>query len=116
MDEVCLGLDFLFVYLDDILGTSPSSEKHSHHLRTLFQRLLDYGLVVNPDKCELGRTTIDFLGDRVSVDDWQPLPDLVHTIKKFPQPTTDSPTGILGTVELLLVVCATMCLHTATTA
>jgi len=39
MDEVVRGLDFCYVYLDDILIALKTAEEHYEHLRRLFQRL-----------------------------------------------------------------------------
>ena len=41
MDDVCHGLDFVFVYLDDILVRSRSESEHKQHLHQLFQRPRD---------------------------------------------------------------------------
>lgn len=54
--------DLPFVYLDDILVASESPEQHETHLRQLFTRLRQYGVVVNPDKCEFGVDPSIFLG------------------------------------------------------
>ena len=37
MDTVLQGLDFLFVYLDDILVASTNQDEHLEHLRILLQ-------------------------------------------------------------------------------
>ena len=37
MDTVCQGLDFTFVYIDDILVASQDVATHKQHLQTLFQ-------------------------------------------------------------------------------
>ena len=47
MDSILRGLDFLFIYLDDILVASHSPEDHIEHLRTLFRILSDQGITVN---------------------------------------------------------------------
>ena len=60
MDDICRGLDFVFVYLDDILVASRSYEEHLQHLRALFRRLADQGLVINPAKCEFGKAEENF--------------------------------------------------------
>ena len=60
MDKVGQGLDFIFIYLDDILVFSRSTQAHYDHLQQLFRRLHLHGLVVNVDKCQFGRTTILF--------------------------------------------------------
>ena len=51
MDTICCGLDFFFVYIDDILVASKDAESHKNHLRILFKRLLEHGLVINTAKC-----------------------------------------------------------------
>ena len=51
MDDICRDIDFVFVYLDDILVASRSQEEYLQHLRALFQQLTDQGLVINPAKC-----------------------------------------------------------------
>ena len=62
MDTVFRGLDFVYVYLDDILVASSSPTDRLAHLRQTFARLRQYGLVVNAAKCLFGQSVIDFLG------------------------------------------------------
>ena len=88
MDSTLAGLDFLFVYLDDILVASNSVLEHKEHLLLLFDRLEEHGLVVKVEKCLFGVPEIDFLGHRVSSEGIRPLPTKVHAIEKFPVPTT----------------------------
>jgi len=47
IDEVTNGLDFCYAYIDDILVFSKSEEDHKQHLRVLFGKLSDYGVIVN---------------------------------------------------------------------
>ncbi|XP_076659997.1 uncharacterized protein LOC143363272 [Halictus rubicundus] len=54
MDEVLRGLDWCYVYIDDILVASSSVEEHEEHLRELFSRLNEYGVLVNCAKCVFG--------------------------------------------------------------
>ena len=56
MDEVCASLPFTFVYIDDVLITSPDLKTHLQHLRLFLQRFLQNSLVINPAKCEFGRS------------------------------------------------------------
>ena len=84
MDLVCAELDFVFVYLDDILITSKSETQHLEHLRLLFDRLEENGLVVKAEKCLFGVPEIDFQGHRVSGDGILPLPSKVKAILIFP--------------------------------
>ena len=46
IDHVTRGLDFVFVYLDDLLVTSPDHRKHKKHLRILFTHLAEYGIII----------------------------------------------------------------------
>ena len=66
MDSVLQDLDFLFVYLDDILVASKAQEEHKQHLLALFDRLQAHGLVIKLEKCQFGVPEIDFLGHRVN--------------------------------------------------
>ena len=88
MDQVCQGLDFVFAYLDDCLVASRSVAEHRCHLHQLFQRLNEYGLVINPAKCEFGKSELDFLGHRVGSTGTCPLPAKVEAIAAFPRPST----------------------------
>jgi cleavage and polyadenylation specificity factor subunit 1 len=51
MDQVLRGLDYCFVYLDDILIASPTLQQHEEHLREVLGRLEQAGLVLNSSKC-----------------------------------------------------------------
>ena len=88
MDSVCAELDFVFVYLDDILIASKSETQHLEHLGLLFDQLEKNGLVVKAEKCLLGVPEIDFLGHRLSKDGILPLPAKVKAISNFPTPKT----------------------------
>ena len=88
MDTVCNGLDFVFVYLDDILVSSTSAEQHILHLREVFHRLSTHGLVINVSKCQFGATTIDYLGHQITSQGAIPLPAKVEAIRTFARPTT----------------------------
>ena len=47
MDEVFQGLDFCYVYIDDLLIASKSLEDHLVHLRLVFEQLHKYSLTLN---------------------------------------------------------------------
>ncbi len=86
MDEVLSGLDFAFCYLDDILIGSSSTEEHMQHLHLVLQRLQEFGLVLNMEKCELARQEIDFLGQHITAEGASPIPRHVQAIQDFPAP------------------------------
>lgn len=88
MDTVCQDLANVFVYLDDILVASHDKRQHLEDLATLFQRLKDHGLVINPNKCIFGASSLNFLGHKVDQHGAVPLPAKVEAIRNFPKPTT----------------------------
>ena len=86
MDRVGAGLDFAFIYLDDILIASSTMEEHHVHLQQVFERLSEFGLVINPAKCAFGRSSIEFLGHAVSAAGVAPLTKHLDAISTFPAP------------------------------
>ena len=88
MDEILGDLDFVFVYMDDVLVASRMADEHEEHFRQLFRRLEEHELVVSPGKCQFGQKTIEFLGHNVSKDGVMPLPAKVAAITEYPAPTT----------------------------
>ena len=88
MDVVGQDLNFIFIYLNDILVFSRSHREHQDHIRQLFRRLDQYGLAISADKCQFGKTTINFLGHQISSHGVLPLPEKVDTIRNFPKPAT----------------------------
>ena len=51
------GLNFFFVYLDDILVASTTEREHTLHLRMLFDHLSKHGLISMPQSACLGKDT-----------------------------------------------------------
>ena len=88
LDRVLAGLDFVFVYMDDILIASRTMEEHQDHVRQVMSRLQQHGLVINAEKCEWGLAAVDYLGHRVTASGIRSLQDRVAAIKSYPQPAT----------------------------
>ena len=86
VDQVTRDLDFVFVYIDDILVASKSPDEHHKHLRILFQRLQEYGLSINPAKCSFAAAELKFLGHRITKNGIEVLPERVAAIRSFPKP------------------------------
>lgn len=110
IDEVLRGLSFAFAYIDDVLIASSNSEEHQDHLKQVFKRLKQYDIVVNPAKCELGVSTIQFLGHQVSKDGITPLPSKVKAIQDYPRPESQKKLreflGILNFYRRFIPNCA----------
>lgn len=88
VDEIVRGLDFVYAYIDDFLVASENDVQHREYLRVLFQRLNDYGVVINTAKCEFGVREIQFLGYTVTAEEIEPLAERVDAIAKVPLPAT----------------------------
>ena len=66
MDGILANIDYIFVYLDDILIASESEEEHADHLRTVLGLLHLNGVTVNTQKCHFGKAEVKYLGYLVS--------------------------------------------------
>ena len=100
MDEILSDLDFLFVYMDDVLAASRTMAEHEEHFRELFRRLADHDLVVSPVKCQFGKTQMEFLGHTITKDGIKPLPEKVAPLNAYTAPsTTDELRRFLGMIN-----------------
>ncbi|UYV77242.1 hypothetical protein LAZ67_15000213 [Cordylochernes scorpioides] len=88
MDEVTKGLDFVFVYIDDVLIASKNENDHIQHLHTIFKRLSDHGLTVNISKSVFGKPSLEFPGHIIDNKGIKPLPEKIRIVKDFPQPNS----------------------------
>ena len=86
IDQVTRGLDFVFVYLADLLFTSPDHSTHKKHLKILFARLAEYGIIIGSEKCQFGTTELSFLGHHVCSEGISPLSSAVNAIVNFAIP------------------------------
>ena len=88
MHEVLQGIPNVFCFIDDLLIFSRNKKEHIRHLQLVFERLSQYGLILNRDKCIFKVPEIDFLGHRISHKGVLPLVQKVEAIQNFPMPET----------------------------
>lgn len=88
INEVLRGLEYIFVYIDDIVVASSSMEEHLRHLESVFQRLQQHGLTINLAKCNFCQPSVKFLGHSVNQHGIQPLKEKVEIIRDFKKPST----------------------------
>jgi hypothetical protein len=86
MDQVLAGLDYVFIFLDDILIASPYERTHQQHLRMVLERLQEVGLVLNAEKCLFGVSVVEFLGHHITAEGAEPLQQKVAAIAEFQRP------------------------------
>ena len=88
MDDIFGILDFVRVYIDDILAFSKSENQHLPHLHIVLQCLKDNGLILKPDKCLFAQPSVEFLGHTASEEGLTPLHTKVAAVQDVPRPTS----------------------------
>ena len=84
--ETCLeGLngEIAMTYLDDVLVYSDDFEHHLDHLQKVLQRMQAHGVKLRPNKCELFRGEVRYLGRLVSADGHRPDPSDIMAVKSI---------------------------------
>ena len=80
IDNILGGLDFCYAYIDDLLVASSTPEEHLQHLRLVFECLRDYEIIINPQKCHFGKSSLDFLGHHITPCGIAPLQEKVQAV------------------------------------
>ncbi|KAG7304206.1 hypothetical protein JYU34_011144 [Plutella xylostella] len=62
MENLLGDIDGICIFLDDILCTGENRKIHSERLEMVLKRLEDAGLRLKPDKCELFKDSVEYLG------------------------------------------------------
>ena len=88
IDEVLQELPFCYAYINDVLIASKDAEEHKLHLKQIFQRFTEYGILLNPSKCEFGMHELTFLGHCLNSSRVRPVEEKLSAIKDFSQPST----------------------------
>ena len=76
----------MFIWLYPI--ASQDETEHCQHLRRLFARLDQYGMLVNPSKCVFAEKEVQFFGYTVNENGTKPLAEMVKAIQEFPKLAT----------------------------
>ena len=90
MEQTLAGLHWqiALLYIDDIIVYSDTVENHLQRLNLVLDRLRQVGLKLKPSKCELLRTSMEFLGHVVSTKGMAPDPKKVDKVLNWPKPTS----------------------------
>lgn len=88
MNAALAGLQGIkcFVYLDDIVIYSHDLKTHCEKLASIFQRLRDFNLKLQPDKCEFLKKEVAYLGHIITEEGVKPNPEKIKAVTEFPTP------------------------------
>lgn len=75
-------------YLDDVLAHDCDWAEHVDTLREFFKRVRQAKLTLRPSKCEIGETSVSFLGHQLSEGKLSPRAETVDKIRNTPPPKT----------------------------
>jgi len=86
MEVVLEGVPNVKVYLDDILIFSENFEDHIHHIKTVFQKLLEANLKIKPSKCSFAKREPKFLGFDITSEGIEPCREKLQAMINNPVP------------------------------
>ena len=73
--------------MDDLLLFTPPKNSHMDKLEDLLRSLLKNGLKISPKKCQLFKTSLQYMGNEIFIQNRkvcvQPLRNRLAAIKKF---------------------------------
>ena len=90
MESLLRGIQYVVVYLDNILVTGPTEEAHVAALEEVLKRLQTAGLRLRKDKCVFMAPSVVYLGHKIDAQGLPPLPDKVRAIQEAPKPRSMS--------------------------
>ena len=89
MEEVLRGCYHCSApYIDDILVFSKDGKEHEGHLREVLDALGSHGLTIKKNKCEFGRTRLEYLGHLIGGGQVAVPRHRATAMKDFRQPRT----------------------------
>nr|XP_034195210.1 uncharacterized protein LOC117611386 [Osmia lignaria] len=88
MNQVISGLENAHVFIDDMVVFSSSLREHEIKVKKLLNRLREFGLTLQIDKCEFLRKEVTYLGHILTENGVKPDPRKLQAVKEFPIPKT----------------------------
>jgi hypothetical protein len=77
------------VYMDDILIIGEILKERNLKLRDVFQKLREYNLKIEPDKCEFFKEELNYLGHVVTSEGVKPDSEKIKDVVEFPTSRTE---------------------------
>ena len=99
--------------MDDLILFTPSKESHKNKLEDLLKPLLKNRLKISPKKCELYKTSLQYMGNEIFIDNKKvcvrPLRSRLEAIQKLQPPKTPKGSRSFAGVLISLVCSAQNC-------
>lgn len=100
MERILSGCDGCLNYIDDIIIYGATKEEHQFRLTAVLQRLEEYNVLLNKEKCIYGVQSLQFLGHNLSDKGITPDKEKLNTIRQFRSPeTAEEVRSFLGLVN-----------------
>jgi len=80
------GLDFVVIYLDNVVVASSSLEEHQQHCKQVIELLTKANLRLNTSKIKVARRTAAILGHLLSAEGIGPDPARLQALRDYPAP------------------------------
>ena len=87
MEQMFEGLEGVRIFVDDILIWGFDQVSHDARLAHALERVKQYNLKLKKEKCEISKSEITFLGDRLSRHGIQPGLEKIEAIHNYEIPT-----------------------------
>ena len=86
--KIISGIPRVLNNRDDIMIAGVDWNDHNANLRAVLQRIEDHNLTLRQEKCEFGKSTMNFHGHLFTAEGLEPSPDKIRAIQKCTPPTT----------------------------
>ncbi|XP_035901959.1 uncharacterized protein K02A2.6 isoform X2 [Anopheles stephensi] len=102
MEQILTGCEGCLNFIDDIIVYGPDQEQHDERLKKVLQRLKEWNVLLNAEKCTYGVQQTKFLGHVLSANGITPDNDKVESIRNFREPKSgEEVRSFLGLVNYL---------------
>jgi len=88
MELAMSGIQEVIVYIDDLLLHTKDHATHRQGLQKVFNRLRNVNIKLNPEKCNFGATTVNYLGFRLTPEGILPGTDKLKAVRDMPPPSS----------------------------
>lgn len=89
MEQILSGCEGVLIYLDDIVVHAPNKELHDRRLRKVMDRLREFNVLLNKEKCLFGVSQIRFIGHIFTASGVTPIHDHLAAVREFRAPTSN---------------------------